>query len=97
MMAAKIMLIVVLEALAAAAAVATIGLHRWAEGARELRGRLRAARLPVLPRSVDFREIEGLPAPVQAYFCAALREGQPMVAGARVRHHGTLPMSSRNE
>lgn len=90
MMATKIMLIVVLVALAAAVAVAAFGAYRWAEGTRELRARLEVARLPVRPRSVDLREIEGLPAPVQAYFRAALREGQPMVAGVRVRHHGTF-------
>lgn len=92
MMAVKILLIVVLAALAAAAAVAVIGAHRWEEGTRELRARLEAARLPVRPWSVDLREIEGLPAPVRAYFRAALRQGRPMVAGVHVRHHGTFNM-----
>lgn len=97
MMAAKIILIVVLAALAAAGAVAAFGAYRWAEGTRDLRARLEAGRLPVHPRRVDFREIEELPAPVQAYFRAALSEGQPMVAGVRVRHEGTFNMGETTD
>ena len=90
-------LIVVLAALAAAAAVAALGVYRWTKGTRELRARLEAARLPMHPRSVDFREIEGLPAPVRVYFRAALREGQPMVTGVRVRHEGTFNMGETTD
>jgi hypothetical protein len=46
--------------------------------------------MPVRPQTVDFRELEGLPAPVQRYFRAVLEEGQPMVAGVDVRHTGTF-------
>jgi hypothetical protein len=66
--------------------------YRWNVGTQELRARLDAARVPVRPQTVDFRELEGLPAPVQRYFRAVLKEGQPMVAGARVRHEGTFNM-----
>lgn len=97
MMAAKIILIVVLAALGAAGAVAALGAYRWAKGTRDLRARLEAVRLPVHPRRVDFREIEGLPAPVQAYLRAALSEGQPMVAGVRVRHEGTFNMGETTD
>lgn len=93
----KIILIVVLVALAAAVAVAAFGAYRWAEGTRTLRARLEVARLPVRPRNVDLREIEGLPAPVQAYFRAALREGQPMVEAVSVTHSGTFNMSETGE
>ena len=41
--------------------------------------------MPVRPQTVDFRELEGLPAPVQHFFRAVLEEGQPVVAGVRVR------------
>jgi hypothetical protein len=93
----KIILIVVLVALAAAVAIAAFGAYRWAEGTRKLRARLEVARLPVRPRSVDLREIEGLPAPVQAYFRAALREGQPMIEAVSVAHSGTFNMSETGE
>ena len=66
------------------------GAYCWNAGKQELRARLDAARMPVRPQTVDFRELEGLPAPVQRYFRAALEEGRPMVAGARVPHTGTF-------
>jgi hypothetical protein len=69
------------------------GAYRWTAGTQELRARLDAARVPVVrPRTVDFRELEGLPAPVQRYFRAVLEEGHPMVAGARVLHTATFNM-----
>jgi hypothetical protein len=53
---------------------------------QRLRARLDASREPVRPRTVDFRELEGLPAPVGRYFRAVLEDGQPMVSGARAAH-----------
>jgi hypothetical protein len=70
---------------------------RWILATRRLRARLNAAREPVRPAVVDFREVEALPATVRRYFRAALREGQPMVAGVRVRHRGTFNMSQTAE
>jgi hypothetical protein len=48
-------------------------------------------------RPVDFRELEGLPAPVQRYFRVVLEEGQPMVAGGRVQHTGTFNMGETTD
>ena len=73
------------------------GAHRWNSETQELRARLEAAREPVRPQTVDFRELEGLPAPVQRYFRAVLEEGRPMVSGARVRHEGTFNMGEGTE
>jgi hypothetical protein len=73
------------------------GAYRWTAETRELRARLDAARAPVRPETVDFRELEGLPAPVQRYFRAALEDGQPMVAGIRVRHEGTFNMGETTD
>ena len=39
------------------------------------------------------REIADLPQPVQRYFRAVLKEGQPLIAAARVSHQGTFNMS----
>ena len=55
-----------------------------------MRARLDASRVPIRPKTVDFRELEGLPAPVQRYFRAVLEDEQPMVAGVRVQHMGTF-------
>jgi hypothetical protein len=73
------------------------GAHRWNSETQELRARLDKAREPVRPQTVDFRELEGLPAPVQRYFRAVLEEGQPMVSGVRVRHEGTFNMGEGTE
>ncbi len=68
------------------------GAHRWNNETQELRARLDASRVPIRPKTVDFRELEGLPAPVQRYFRAVLKDRQPMVAGVRVQHTGTFNM-----
>ena len=73
------------------------GAYRWGSETQELRARLDTARAPVRPQNVDFRELEGLPAPVKRYFGIVLRDGQPMVAGARVRHTGTFNMGEGAE
>jgi hypothetical protein len=68
------------------------GAYRWNTETQELRARLNAARAPVRPQTVDLRELEGLPAPVGRYFRTALKDGQPMVSGVRVRHTGSFNM-----
>ena len=73
------------------------GAYRWNAETQELRARLDAARAPVRPQTVDFRELEGLPAPVQRYFRLALTEGRPMVAGVRVKHTGTFNMAETTD
>jgi hypothetical protein len=55
------------------------------------------ARLLVRPQTVNFRELEGLPAPVQRYFRLVLEEGQPMVAGVSVQHSGTFNMGETTD
>ena len=74
------------------AAARLYGAYRWNVGTQELRARLDSARVPVRPQTVGFRELEGLPAPVQRYFRTVLEEGQPMVADVRVQHEGTFNM-----
>ena len=60
---------------AVAAAVIVCGEFRWKSGMKELRARLEAARLPIESKTFDRRELEALPAPVQRYFRAVLRDG----------------------
>jgi hypothetical protein len=77
-----------------AAGVLFVGAFRWKSATRELRARLEAARLPIEPRTFDRRELEGLPEPVQRYFRAVLRDGQPIVAAISVEQTGTFNMSA---
>ena len=73
------------------------GAYRWNNETQRLRARLNAARVPIRPQTVDFRELEGLPAPVQRYFRAVLEDGQPMATGVRVRYEGTFNMGDTTD
>ena len=73
------------------------GIYRWNTETQALRARLEAAREPVRPQTVDFRELEGLPAPVGRYFRTVLEDGQQMVSGVSVRHTGTFNMGEGAE
>lgn len=75
-----------------------LGALRWSADTRALRSRLDALRSAPAgverggPGTVDFRELEGLPPVVERYFRAVLRDGQPIVTAARLRHRGTFDM-----
>ncbi|SCZ67932.1 DUF6920 family protein [Thiohalomonas denitrificans] len=76
-------------------AASALGTHRWTRETQRLRRRIEAARSPIEPSRVDFRELEGLPIPVQRYFRRVLNEEAPMVSGVRVRHRGTFDMGAK--
>ena len=78
--------------IAAPVTILTVGAVCWARSTRTLRANLEAARVPMEPQVVDFGELEGLPAPVQRYFRRVLKDGQALVTGVRVQHHGTFNM-----
>jgi hypothetical protein len=79
---------------AALMGLAAYGRARWAAATRALLGQLEAARLPARTSSYDARELEGLPAPVQRYFRAVLKDGQPIVTGVTVQHTGTFNVTA---
>jgi hypothetical protein len=90
----------------AALALRVAGAQRWANLMRRHTGQLEAARLdgkgraPGInppPARFDARELEGLPMPVQRYFQAVLKDGQPMVAAASIEMNGTINMSATGE
>ena len=86
----NVLVIVALVLAASVGGALLYGASRWRAGTRDLRARLEAARVPVQPQIVDFRELDDLPAPVQRYFRKVLKDGKPMVAGVYVRHSGTF-------
>ena len=73
------------------------GAARWADATRTLMLRLEGSRMPPTPSRYDVDELEGLPAPVQRYFRAVLKEGQPIIAAATVEHIGTFNLSPAGE
>lgn len=81
-------------ALGAIAAIAigltAYGAARWADATRTLLLRLEGARMPPTTSRYDVHELEGLPAPVQRYFRAVLKDGQPIITGVTVQHTGTF-------
>jgi len=82
--------------------VAGIGLivfgnARWAEATQAQMALLEAARLPAPVGRYDAREIDGLPVPVQRYFRAVLKDGQPLIAAASFDFAGSFNMSPTGE
>jgi hypothetical protein len=88
-------------------AVSAIGARKWAGSTASLLGALEAARTdaapidagarPQAPRSYDSRELEGLPLPVQRYFRAVLKDGQPFIAAVTIAQAGTFNLSATAE
>jgi hypothetical protein len=86
----KSLLIVVSLVVIALAAALVWGSWRWKAGTLELRQRLEAGSVPVVPKTVDLAELDGLPAVVQRYFRAVLKQGQPMLAAVSIEHQGSF-------
>jgi hypothetical protein len=86
----------------AAIGLSAYGSKRWTDTTRTLASRLEAARLdekgrPTSPTRYESRELAGLPAPVQRYFRAVLKEGQPIIAAVTLEHVGTFNLSATDE
>jgi len=79
------------------AAAIAYGMHRWNRETDELRARLESTRVHPGPGRFHVSELEGLPAPVQRYFRAALTDGQRMIAAVSIQHAGTFNMSETGE
>ena len=90
-------LIVTAGLVAIVAVVFIVGSRRWESVGKEMRVSLEAARLPMAGKTYDSKELMGLPAPVQRYFQAVLKDGQPIVAAVDIRHSGTFNMSATGE
>lgn len=89
-------LVIVLGVLAVlVVALGAFGASRWAASTRELTERLEASRAPISPARYEAaRELEGLPAPVQRFFRAVLKDGQPMVSAVTIEHSGTFNLAA---
>ena len=87
----------------AAVGLTALGSMRWAAAMQSLTAKLEVGRVPTsaasaaAPTRYDAKEIEGLPAPVQLYFRAALTPGQAIVSAATIQMTGTFNMSATDE
>jgi hypothetical protein len=101
------MLLLGLGAVIALVPITLIGLRvagsrHWTQLMESHVGQLKAARIPdqdqkLLNGRYDAGELDGLPAPVQRYFRAVLKHGQPIIAAATIEMTGTINMSANGE
>jgi len=59
--------------------------------------RLESARVPAPAGRYNAHEIDALPVPVQRYFRAVLKDGQPLIAAATFELAGTINLSATGE
>jgi len=81
-------------AVATGIGLVALGSSRWRASTKAQMARLEAARVPTPAGRYDAREIEDLPAPVQRYFRAVLKDGQPLIAAAEFELAGTINLSA---
>jgi hypothetical protein len=83
-------IIILIALLILIAMLLAYGSHRWNARTQALFAMLNAARVTTTSSRVDFRELENLPAPVQRFFRAALKDGAPMISALTVKHVGAF-------
>jgi hypothetical protein len=69
------------------------GRYQWRSGTDRLRAKLISGQQAIQPQTYNPKEIEGLPAPVQRFFRAVLKDGQPIVAAVNLSQQGLFNMS----
>ncbi len=69
------------------------GGYQWRLGTDRLRAQLTSGRQSIQLQTYDPKEIEGLPAPVQRFFRAVLKDGQPIVTAVNLAQQGQINMS----
>jgi len=93
----KSIVVTVLVLVSIVVAAVLYGQLRWNAGTRDLRNQIEAAQLPIEPKLFYETELNGLPAPVQRYFRAVMKDRQPIVAAMRMEHVGTFNMGTSAE
>jgi hypothetical protein len=69
------------------------GRYQWRSGTDRLRAQLTSGRQSIQPQTYDSKELEGLPAPVQRFFRAVLKDGQAIVTAVNLAQQGQINMS----
>jgi hypothetical protein len=73
--------------------VSLYGKYQWQLSTDRLRAKLTDGRQAINPKTYDSKELEGLPTPVQQFFQAVLKEGQPIVTAVNLTQQGVFNMS----
>jgi len=73
------------------------GRHAWSTATRARLAQVGASRVDPAVTIYQRDAIASAPAPLRRYLAAVLREGQPVVAAARLEHHGTFNLSAAGE
>jgi hypothetical protein len=73
--------------------VSLYGKYQWQLSTDRLRSKLTDGRQTINPKTYDSKELEGLPDPVQRYFQAVLKDGQPIVSATNLSQQGLFNMS----
>ncbi len=87
----------------AAIGLTVFGERRWAREVSALSASLEHSRIVGAPGAgspptrYDARELEGLPAPVQRYFRAVLKDGQPLITAVTIDMAGSFNMAPKGE
>ena len=93
----KIILLAIFGLIVIITAAIVYGSNRWQSAMNAMHARLEAARLPAGAKKYSPEDLIGLPAPVQRYFRAVLKDGQPMIAAVSLEHTGTFNMGETDE
>lgn len=93
----KIILLAIFGLIVIITAAIVYGSNRWQSATNAMHARLEAARLPAGAKKYSPEDLIGLPAPVQRYFRAVLKDGQPMIAAVSLEHTGTFNMGETDE
>ncbi|MFN7123597.1 MAG: DUF6920 family protein [Hydrogenophaga sp.] len=83
-------------------ALRAIGAMRWASLMRAHTSQIDAANLVhqgqvPFPGHFKLSELDGLPSPVQRYFCAVLKDAQPIIAATTIEMAGTMNLSATGD
>jgi hypothetical protein len=89
----KLIAIVTISIIVLFGLVSFYGKYQWQLNTDKLRAKLTDGRQTIDPKTYDQKELEGLPDPVQRFFQAVLKDGQPIVTAANLSQQGIFNMS----
>jgi hypothetical protein len=89
----KSIVIIIVSIIVLFGLVSLYGKYQWQLSTDKLRAKLTGGTQAINPKTYDLKELEGLPDPVQRYFQAVLKDGQPIVSAVNLSQQGLFNMS----